>query len=163
MISKHNAYILGYAWGATEKALGDYDPTGELFEAASKNPMVAFGKIQDVAFHHKNFTENVKDTVGNAISELDLSSPIMGEIDDVEVQMAWRVGAYRAKAGKPMDLSAVADKQTFDIAAARKAIGMSQLELANAVGVSQTVVSRWESGKMAPSEKNAQKLKEILG
>ena len=45
----------------------------------------------------------------------------------------------------------------------RKQKGLTQQELADLLGVSNKSVSRWESGKMAPSEKNAQKLKEILG
>ena len=49
-----------------------------------------------------------------------------------------------------------------DIAAARKAKGLTQAQLADAMDVNQAVISRWESGKVSPNAWNLDKLKEIL-
>ena len=40
---------------------------------------------------------------------------------------------------------------------------MTQVQLADAMGVEQAVISRWESGKVCPNKENLAKLKEILG
>ena len=39
---------------------------------------------------------------------------------------------------------------------------LTQAQLADAMGVDQAVISRWESGKVSPNAGNLDKLKEIL-
>ena len=41
--------------------------------------------------------------------------------------------------------------------------GVTQAQLADAMGVDQAVISRWESGKVSPNAENLAKLKELLG
>ena len=41
--------------------------------------------------------------------------------------------------------------------------GVTQAQLADAMGVDQAVISRWESGKVSPNAENLKKLKELLG
>jgi len=45
---------------------------------------------------------------------------------------------------------------------ARQAKGMTQAELADRVGVTQTNVSGWETGKWDPSETSLRKLSRVL-
>ena len=45
----------------------------------------------------------------------------------------------------------------------RKEKGLTQKELAEASGFSQTMISRWENGSHAPSSKATKRLAEILG
>jgi len=45
---------------------------------------------------------------------------------------------------------------------ARQAKGMTQEELASKVGVTQTNVSGWETGKWDPSEANLRRLTKVL-
>ena len=45
----------------------------------------------------------------------------------------------------------------------REAKGLTQAQLADAMGVDQAVISRWESGKVSPNAENLAKLKELLG
>lgn len=68
----------------------------------------------------------------------------------------WQLGVYHARSGKPL---AAAE---FDISTARRARKMTQAQLAEAMGVDQAVISRWESGKVSPNAENLAKLKEIL-
>ena len=49
------------------------------------------------------------------------------------------------------------------IAAARKKLGWTQTRLANEIGVSSEVVSKWERDYYSPNEWNAEKLNELLG
>ena len=41
--------------------------------------------------------------------------------------------------------------------------GVTQAQLADAMGVDQAVISRWESGRVSPNAENLAKLKELLG
>lgn len=45
----------------------------------------------------------------------------------------------------------------------RKQAGMTQTEVAVAVGVSLTAYQLWERGASTPKDENLQKLKEVLG
>lgn len=49
------------------------------------------------------------------------------------------------------------------LAKVRKEKGLTQKELAEAAGFSQTMISRWESGGHAPSSRATKRLAEILG
>ena len=73
------------------------------------------------------------------------------------LQGAWQLGFFAGKGKRPLASA------EFDIAAARKAKGLTQAQLADAMGVDQAVISRWESGKVSPNAENLAKLKELLG
>ena len=51
----------------------------------------------------------------------------------------------------------------YRIAEARKMKGMSQLDLANAIGTTQQQVAKWESGKTDPRISSLKKIREALG
>lgn len=51
----------------------------------------------------------------------------------------------------------------LDIRSTRQAKGLSQVQLAEAIGVGQPTISMWESGEMQPSVRNAVKLARALG
>lgn len=50
-----------------------------------------------------------------------------------------------------------------DIKELRKKAALTQAELAEAVGVTQSTVSQWESGKAVPDTLKLPKLAEVLG
>ena len=47
--------------------------------------------------------------------------------------------------------------------AARKNVNMTQKDLANACGVSESTVSNWEKGKTEPSVSQARRIGEVVG
>ena len=46
---------------------------------------------------------------------------------------------------------------------ARDQAGITQMQLAMALGVQQTAVSRWELGSSDPTARRAQRIEEVLG
>ena len=99
--------------------------------------------------------------VGEALCEItSIDPPMDGESEKyqpLEIQGAWQLGYYAGRGKHPL---AAAE---FDISTARRARKMTQAQLAEAMGVDQAVISRWESGKVSPNAENLAKLKEILG
>ena len=49
------------------------------------------------------------------------------------------------------------------LAAARKNANMTQKDLANACGVSESTVSNWEKGRSEPTVSQARKIGEVVG
>lgn len=49
------------------------------------------------------------------------------------------------------------------IAKAREEAGLRQVDLAQAVGVSETAVQKWESGENEPRTRNLMRIAEVLG
>jgi transcriptional regulator with XRE-family HTH domain len=49
------------------------------------------------------------------------------------------------------------------IAEARKAAGFTQIQLAAVLGIEQSYLSRWERGKVRPSERYREALTQALG
>lgn len=157
MLSSRNAYLLGYVWGTLDKALGgSYDKTGEKFDSARKDAYMAFFEINEAAFEARVLTEPIKDVIGDCFWEIGIDQLEDREPLDAERTAMWQLGAYHARSGKPLEIG------SFDIAAARKSKKMTQTQLAEAMGVEQAAISRWESGKVSPNKENLKKLKEIL-
>jgi len=50
-----------------------------------------------------------------------------------------------------------------DIAAAREAAGLTQLALANAMGIDPQTISRWERGERRPSPSDCYRIAEATG
>ncbi len=54
-------------------------------------------------------------------------------------------------------------KATSPITAARKAAGMTQQQLADALGVAQVSVTRWERGEREPRVSTLKRIAAVLG
>lgn len=157
MLNSRNAYLLGYAWGTIDKAMGGaYDKSGEKFDSARQDAYMAFFEINEAAFEAHVLTEPIKDIIGDCFWEIGMEQLADREPLDAERIAMWQLGVYHARSGKPL---AAAE---FDISTSRKARKMTQQQLADAMGVDQALVSRWESGKVSPNKDNLAKLKEIL-
>lgn len=156
MINSRNAYLLGYVWGTIDKALGDtYDKTGEKFESACKDAYMAVFEINEAAFEAHALTEPIKDIIGDCFWEIGVEQLHDRAPLDAERTAMWQLGVYHARAGRPIT-------PKWNIADARKEKGMTQAQLAEAVGVDQAVISKWESGKVKPNEESMKKLREAL-
>lgn len=54
-------------------------------------------------------------------------------------------------------------KSTSPISAARKAAGMTQQQLADALGIAQQSVARWETGEREPRVSTLKRIAAVLG
>lgn len=55
------------------------------------------------------------------------------------------------------------EKKKYTLPVVRKMVEMTQKDLADAVGVSESTVSNWERGKTEPSISQAEKISEVTG
>lgn len=153
-MDNRTAYTLGWLYGATYRRIPDNQKPGDGFiTLAHSAPFLALGQIHNLAAKYSpGFLED--EDISEAFNEL---PPIIEERPKgTEWTAYWAKGYYRGKSG------GIFEPPNMDIKELRKAKGLSQEELAKAVGVSREQVSRWETGSNPPTEKNVEKLKEIL-
>ena len=152
------AYVMGWVFGRLTAAASS-DIGGDLFLACQR-PYSALARIMAAAHRQGLMTANLDAEIGSALADIDCIEPPMSggseACQPLERQGSWQLGYYAGKSGRPCS------SVRFDIAAARRAKGMTQGELADAMGVDQPVISRWEAGKVDPTEENIAKLKELL-
>ena len=160
-MTNREAYVFGWVFGrlvkAAEEQFKEID-RGILDPAA--RPYSANAKIISAAHTEKLLTKELDMQIGEALCEIkNVSPPMEGgseKVQPMEIRGQWFFGYYAGLGKYPLA------EETFDIAAARKARKMTQQKLADAMGVDQALVSRWESGKVSPNKDNLEKLKEIL-
>lgn len=159
MLSSRKAYVLGYVWGLMSKALGkDYDRTGFKFSQGAMRPWDAFTAANDALLREHKLTHELKMKIAAALSEIDPKDVQDRQVLSGERRLQWQLGAYLAESGAPLG----PPPDIFDIAEKRKGKGLTQVQLAELMGVDQGVISRWESGKVQPNAENLAKLKELL-
>lgn len=159
-MTNREAYVFGWVFGRLSVAALPDDIGGDVGMAAQR-PYTANARIISEAHQRRILKGDLDAQVGEALCEIDSIDPPMEggseKVQPLEIQGSWQFG-YFAGRGK-RHLAEVA----FDISAARRAKKMTQAQLAEAMGVDQAVISRWESGKVSPNKQNLLRLKAILG
>lgn len=159
-MKNREAYVFGWVFGRINAEAYPQTAGGDVALAASR-PYSANAKAISDAHHLGILTGALDQQVGEALCEItSIDPPMDGESEKyqpLEIQGAWQLGYYAGRGKHPL---ATAE---FDISTARRARKMTQAQLAEAMGVDQAVISRWESGKVSPNAENLAKLKEILG
>ena len=147
------AYALGYAYGLVESKIPDYDKNGFKAGAAASRPFNFMGQLLVEAYRRGVISKELSDSLSEVLS--DTGGGPEGEIEvqqPLPIQNAWQRGYKTAKSGKPY----------YDIAKRREDVGVSQEELAGELGVPQSSVSRWESGKVHPRPEKLAQIKQVL-
>lgn len=140
----------GWAYGRLAALAPDLATPGR-YNRAAQLPMQGWGELANAAMIAGKVSPDDVAEIGAAIAGIppeDLQASMEG-------QSAFAVAYYKGLAGEPF-------RRPFDIAAARKEKGMTQQALADALGVAQTRVSEWESGRKNPRSTTLEKIKEIL-
>ena len=140
---------LGKVYGLAERALPKIlgDPDKKV--AASESPINSLSEIMRLLLTNKALSDELDEDIRELLDDVDMDMP---EHINQGSQSLWWVGYYSTH---PTD---------FDrgIAAARKRKGMTQAELAEAVGTNQRAVSRWETGAVAPGAEYLGKIAKAL-
>lgn len=155
-MKKHEAYILGWLYGRIARTMPDYDTAAKM-QLAAMRPLTGFAAVHQAAIAAGTLTKDVRQAIASATDELS-DAVVSGaeEVIPLDQQGSWQMGYYCAKAGHPIPPT------ELDIRSLRKAAGMTQQQLADIIGVTQTMVARWETGRAKPSTKNVQRIKELL-
>lgn len=157
-MTNREAYVLGWVFGRLNAA-SKTEIGGDVTLACAR-PYSANAKVISDAYSLHLLTPDIDAQLAEALSEINSIDPPMENGSEahqpLEMQSSWQLGYYAGKGKRPLSAS------EFDIAAARKSKKMTQEQLADAMGVYQAVISRWESGKVSPNKENMKKLKEIL-
>ena len=157
-MTSREAYVFGWVFGRLNAA-SKTEIGGDVTLACAR-PYSANAKVISDAHSLHLLTPDIDDQLAEALSEINSIDPPIENGSEahqpLEMQSSWQLGYYAGKGKRPLAAS------EFDIAVARKAKKMTQEQLADAMGVYQAVISRWESGKVSPNKENLKKLKEIL-
>ena len=158
-MTNREAYVFGWVFGRLSAETFPEEIGCDVALAAPR-PYTANARIISDAHRIGILRGDLDRQVGEALCEItSIDLPMDGgseKYQPLEIQGSWQMGYYAGRGKRPLA------QETFDIAAARKARKMTQQQLADAMGVDQALVSRWESGKVSPNKDNLAKLKEIL-
>lgn len=155
-MNNRESYILGWLYGRIARTMPDYDTAAKM-QLAAMRPLTGFAAVHQAAIAAGTLTEDVRQAIASVTDELS-DAVVSGteEVIPLDQQGSWQMGYYCAKAGHPIPPT------ELDIRSLRKAAGMTQQQLADIIGVTQTMVARWETGRAKPSAKNARRIKDLL-
>ena len=158
-MTNREAYVFGWVFGRLNADAFPQTVGGDVALAALR-PYSANARAISDAHRLGILTGDLDRQIGEALCEINsIDPPMDGESEKhqpLEIQGAWQLGYYAGRGKRPLAAAG------FDIAAARKAKKMTQTQLADAMGVDQAVISKWESGKVSPNRENLHRLKELL-
>ena len=159
-MTSREAYAFGWVFGRLN-AESFPDPVGGDVALAAPRPYSANAKAISDAHRLGILNGDLDAQVGEALCEISSIVPPMDggseKYQPLEMQSSWQLGYYAGRSNSPLS------RATYDIAAARKAAGLTQAQLAERMGVDQGHISRWESGKVTPNAESMAKLKDVLG
>lgn len=158
-MTNREAYIMGWVFGRINAERPNL-PVGGNIASASARPYSALGRIISDAQRDGLLHDDLDQEIAAALTEINTIAPVMEsgteKIQPLEIQGSWQLGYYKGYSKLPIPT------ESIDIANRRKALKMTQADLAKLMGVEQAVISRWESGKVKPNADNAAKLNDIL-
>ncbi len=158
-MTNREAYVFGWVFGRLSAEASPQDIGGDIALAVPR-PYTANARIISDAHRIGILKGNLERQVGEALFEItDIDAPMDGgseKCQPLEIQGSWQLGYFAGRGKHPLATAKV------DIAAARRAKKMTQGQLAEAIGVDQALISRWESGKVVPNKESMTKLRKVL-
>lgn len=138
--------ILGWIYGRLEARLMQKVNVGIV--NPEERPITSFTMIHKLAIQQRILTDEDRNVLAELLDEIPLdefesvSSP--ESVIPLEQQGVWQLAYAKGKTGSPLSPG-------YQIAKHRESVGMTQKELAKALGVSQPAVAKWEARKTTPS------------
>lgn len=150
--------ILGWIYGRLEALIDKGDASSMRSAQAMMRPVTGFAEIHARALNNHVMTKSVEKDITRLLAEVDLDEMLeQGDPEQViplEQQGIWSLAYSRGRLNTPLSFG-------YDIQKERKKAGMTQTELAQAVGVSQAAVAKWEKWS-APNDAMMEKIKEAI-
>jgi DNA-binding XRE family transcriptional regulator len=149
MSLEKSVYNLGKVYGLAERAIPEPLRSPEKKKLLSESPMTYLAEIIKLLIENQKLSPTLDEDIRELLDDVDDDTPAHLPID---VQGRWWLG-YNA--ARPTNY----DK---GITAARKRNKLTQMQLAEAIGTNQRVVSRWENGLSKPSAEFLSKMAGVL-
>lgn len=146
MYTKEELFELGRAFAIVCGALGDPHPTEQDYRNGQTWPLRTVKELISEAQEKGVLTKYMENRFTLTLAKVkhDFAQPV-----PFAMRFDWMRGYYMAQRG-------------LSLAAARKRKGLSQNDLSKALGVLQTMISRWEMGENSPSPAYEKQLQKIL-
>lgn len=145
-----HCYVFGWCYGRLA-ALAPKLATPGRYSNALNLPFTGWGELNNAVMASVSVPGELFDEMASALAGI----PADNLQANMEGQTAFAMGYYNGVAGNPC-------LAPFDISAARKERGMTQQQLADALGVAQARVAEWEAGRKTPRPSTLEKIKNVL-
>jgi len=155
------AYIMGYVVSYVESKLPEFDGDlmGKWFERGGTRPLVEFANIMVKASNAKALTKDDDNFIGKLVTQVTYTDTGDAPVP-IELTGCWQLGYLHCRAGAEPNFSVPEDIKY--IKAARDALGMTQRELGEALGISQVMISKWERDLVHPNTKTIDAINALL-
>lgn len=141
---------LGWAYGRLAAIAPELATPGRYSNALNL-PLIGWGELNNAVMKSHGVPADLQDEMSAALVGVGTANLQA----NAEGQTAFALAYYRGLAGEPLDAP-------FDVAAARKRKGLTQQQLADALGVDQSRIAKWESGVCKPRPATLAKIKALL-
>lgn len=154
-MTEYEAYALGYVYGTCER---QFSGAGVTFGSGVNAGMRPFSSMAEAVrrLHDEDLDRpGVNARIQEALEWVESLPERDGALERViplTLQGSWDIGRTHGRAGVPMTEPTVRQL--------RQRAGMTQADLATALGVTQSAVSQWESGS-APAPDVYQRIKAL--
>ena len=161
-------HALGYAYGLLVKALRpderDKLTNPAAMQQAALRPHVGFAQAHNLSMTYHAVRPGLSEQLASVLERVNYIPDDPNEQLALPEQGVWQLAYYRALGGRPpvWDDPRKNPDAPKGIKVCRKCKGLTQRELAEKMGCTQTDVSRWESGSVQPSPPTLEKLAEVL-
>lgn len=150
-MTKNDVMCLGWAYGY----LSNYrEVSPQKVSMACMRPLCGLAQLTNNMRMSREINGEMEETLTDILSGVSSTDKDMDSVISLELQGIWQLAYYRGKSGTPLK---------FDIAERRKQRGLTQSELADQIGATQAMISRWENGVAEPTPGYVERLRQILG
>lgn len=160
-MTKREAYVFGWIYGRWAVELSQKKHIEKDAKLAAMRPYAGFASMSILIHENGLATNDLEMEVAYATTEIDsIDAKYDGNgieaVQPLDNQSSWYLGYYAGYGKKPLN------PPEYNVKLKRTAKGMTQAQLAEALGTDQATVSRWENGTK-PNDESLKKLKEVLG
>lgn len=156
-MTNREVFVLGWLYGTIAKEVPEFV---QPVDVASRKPIAAIAELVLKLEISGKLTKLIHRKIVFTSKEVDLLTKDMNDCLDFVLQKEWLLGFFSGRAGELFPT--LVNNPDNHVKQLRKENGLTQHQLAEALGVSQSVLSRVESGNEKLYLKYKDKIEEIL-